>query len=32
LSDPDFIQALKEHKAGQGKRYEVAELEAEMSA
>jgi PHD/YefM family antitoxin component YafN of YafNO toxin-antitoxin module len=32
LSAPDFIQALKEHKAGRGKRYEVSELDAEMSA
>ena len=32
LSDPDFIQALKEHNAGRGKQYEVAELDAEMSA
>jgi hypothetical protein len=32
LSDPDFIQALKEHKVGRGKQYEVAELDAEMSA
>ena len=32
LSDPHFIQALKEHKAARGKQYEVAELDAEMSA
>ena len=32
LSDPHFIQALKEHKGGRGKQYEVAELDAEMSA
>ena len=32
LSDPDFIQALEEHKAGRGKQYQVAELDAEMSA
>ena len=32
LSDPDFIQALKEHKAARGKQYDVAELDAEMSA
>ena len=32
LSDPDFIQALKEHKAGRGKQYAVAKLDAEMSA
>ena len=32
LSDPYFVRALKEHKAGRGKQYEVAELDAEMSA
>jgi hypothetical protein len=32
LSDSNFIQALKEHKAGRGKHYGVAELDAEMSA
>ena len=32
LSDPRFIQALKEHKAARGKQYDVAELDAEMSA
>jgi hypothetical protein len=32
LSDPDFIRALKEHKVGRGKQYEVAELDAKMSA
>ena len=32
LSDPQFIQALKEHRAGQGKQYDLAELDAEMSA
>ena len=32
LSVPDFVQALKEHKAGRGKQYAVAKLDAEMSA
>jgi PHD/YefM family antitoxin component YafN of YafNO toxin-antitoxin module len=32
LSDPHFVRALKEHKAGRGNHYEVAELDAEMSA
>jgi len=32
LSDPHFIRALKEHKAGRGRQYDVPELEAEMSA
>jgi hypothetical protein len=32
LGNPDFILALKEHKAGRGKQYDVAELDAEMSA
>jgi PHD/YefM family antitoxin component YafN of YafNO toxin-antitoxin module len=32
LSDPRFIQALKEHKAVRGKQYDVAELDAETSA
>jgi hypothetical protein len=32
LGSPEFIQALKEHKAGRGKQYDVAELDAEMSA
>ena len=32
LSHPHFIQALKAHKAGRGKPYDVAELDAEMSA
>jgi hypothetical protein len=32
LSDPQFIQALKDHKAGRGRHYSVAELDAQMSA
>ena len=32
LSDPQFIRALKEHKAGRGKHYDLRELDAEMSA
>ena len=32
LSSPHFIQALKEHKAGRGKQYDLVELEAEISA
>ena len=32
LGNPDFIQALKEHKAGRGRQYDLAELDAEMSA
>jgi hypothetical protein len=32
LGNPDFIEALKEHKAGRGKQYDLAELDAEMSA
>ena len=32
LGNPDFIEALKEHKAGRGKQYAVAKLDAEMSA
>jgi hypothetical protein len=32
LDNPDFIRALKEHKAGRGKQYDVAELDAEMAA
>jgi hypothetical protein len=32
LSSPDFNQALGEHKAGRGKQYQVAELDAEVSA
>jgi hypothetical protein len=32
LGNPDFIQAVKEYKAGRGKQYEVGELDAEMSA
>ena len=32
LGNPDFIQALKVHMAGRGKQYDVAELDAEMSA
>ena len=32
LGDPDFIQALKEHKAGRGKRYEVAGAGSQLAA
>jgi PHD/YefM family antitoxin component YafN of YafNO toxin-antitoxin module len=32
LGNPNFIRALKEHKAGRGEHYDVAELDAEMSA
>ncbi len=31
LADPEFSKALKEHKSGKTKLYEVAELDAEMS-
>jgi antitoxin YefM len=32
LADPEFSKALKEHKSGKTKLYDVAELDAEMSA
>jgi antitoxin YefM len=32
LADPEFNKALKEHKSGKTKLYDVAELDAEMSA
>lgn len=32
LADPEFNKALKEYKSGKTKLYDVAELDAEMSA
>jgi PHD/YefM family antitoxin component YafN of YafNO toxin-antitoxin module len=32
MGNPDFIEALKEHRAGRGKLYDVAELESGQSA
>ena len=32
LANPEFSKALKEHKSGKRKLYDVAELDAEMSA
>ena len=32
LANPEFSKALKEHKAGKIKLYDLAELDAEMSA
>jgi hypothetical protein len=32
MANPDFVQALKEYKSGKMKFYDMAELDAEMSA
>jgi antitoxin YefM len=32
LGNPDFVQALKEHKSGRSKFYDVSALDREMSA
>jgi PHD/YefM family antitoxin component YafN of YafNO toxin-antitoxin module len=32
LSNPDFVQALKEHKSSKSKFYDVSALDREMSA
>ena len=32
LADPEFSKALKEHKSGKATVYDVADLDAEMSA
>ena len=32
LANPEFNTALKEHKSGKAKHYDIAELDAEMSA
>ena len=32
LANSNFVKALKEHQSGKGKTYEIAELDAQMSA